>query len=402
MLIIYHAELVLRHTLAYVRNAVLDIVVSMMTRNTVVFPYRTFGPYHVARLSHARKAFEEAGMTLVPLQLLRASRVYEWGNMTKLDGSVCLDLDNPKADSIRVRDVPVLLRALAKLRPTVVFVNGWSLRDAIAMHAWCFTHRVARVLVAESTWEDKPRNRVLESVKKLIIGGCGAAFVGGQPQTRYLKRLGFPEDRILQGCGVVDNRHFASARREVGRQGRWLLTVCRFVPEKNLLPAARAFLRFAAVRPANEAWHWTIVGYGSQAASLREFASTSQGRLSIEDFKAYEELPTVYANADLYFHPSIYEPWGLVVNEAMAAGLPVLVSRKCGCAEDLVHPEVGWVFDPHSEEAIMAGLHAAALGFDRWRKMGEAAAIRIGTWGLEKFSNKALQAARLAIGQQSG
>jgi glycosyltransferase involved in cell wall biosynthesis len=258
------------------------------------------------------------------------------------------------------------------------------------------------VLVSESTWEDKPRNRVLELVKKWIITGCGAAFVGGQPQARYLRRLGFPEASIFHGCGVVDNRHFASAKRKLDRQGRSLLTVCRIVPEKNLLLAARAFLRFAAERPANEAWHWTIVGYGSQVTSLRELASRSRGRISIEDFKSYDELPAIYADADLYFHPSIYEPWGLVVNEAMAAGLPVLVSRKCGCVDDLVHPEVGWVFDPHSEEAIMAGLHAAALGFDRWQTMGEAAAIRIGTWGLDLFSNSAVRAAQIAIGQHPG
>lgn len=368
---------------------------------TVAFAYQNFGPYHLARLTHARNVFQQSGMHLVPLQLFGVSDIYKWDNAGKLDGAISIDLTSAGNDSMRYRDMPGLFRALAKLRPAAVFVNGWSTRDAIALHAWCASHRVPRVLVSDSTWEDRPRNTITEYAKKLVISGCGAAFAGGQPQKRYLKRLGFSKDKICLGCDVIDNRHFALAEPRSDRLGRRLLTVARFEPEKNLVSAARAFLRFAATRSADEVWQWTLVGYGSQDRHLRQLASTSRGKLSIESFKTYEELPLVYANADLYFQPSISEPWGLVVNEAMAAGLPQLISQKCGCAEDLVSPEVGWVFDPTSEETIVTGLQAAALGFDRWQTMGEAAAARIGEWGLERFSNGAVQAARIALGLQS-
>ena len=372
-----------------------------MVMQTVVFAYQSFGPYHAARLAHALKSFDESGMRLIPLQLFGDSGIYQWGNSTQLDSAVSIDLTNDGDDTIRLQDVPVLLKALSRLRPTVAFVNGWGTRDALALHAWCAGHRIARVLVSDSTWEDRRRNGFAEHVKRLVISGCAAAFAGGQPQKRYLERLGFAKDRVFLGCDVVDNQHFSSARAKRDRHRQRLLTVARFEPEKNLVMAALAFMRFVQTRPADEAWKWTLVGYGSQDKHLRQLASASQGRISIEGFKNYDELPLIYANADLYFQPSFREPWGLVVNEAMAAGLPQLISSKCGCAEDLVTPDVGWVFDPRSEETIVMGLREAALGFDRWQAMGEAAAARISEWGLERFSNGAVEAARMALGSQS-
>lgn len=369
----------------------------MTAMPTAVFPYQSFGPYHTARLAHARRAFEDSGMRLVPVQLFGASNVYRWGETLKLDIAVHLQFKSQGNDSIRYRDVPTLFSTLTRLKPAVIFVNGWGTRDAIAMHAWCVAHKVPRVLVSDSTFDDKRRCWSVEFGKRLIVGGCQAAFVAGRPQMHYMKRLGIPNDKIFLGCDVIDNKHFASAQFGRNRRGRRLLTVARFEPGKNLLAAARAFLRFVAVRPRDEDWHWTIVGYGSQRDDLQRLAATGYGRLSVADFKTYEELPYVYAQANLYFQPSSYEPWGLAVNEAMASGLPVLVSNKCGCADDLVAPDVGWVFEPHSEEAITAGLQAAALGYERWQSMGKAAAKRIADWDLDRFSNGAVQAARLAL-----
>ena len=86
----------------------------------------------------------------------------------------------------------------------------------------------------------------------------------------------------------------------------------------------------------------------------------------------------------------------------MASGLAVLVSERCGCAEDLVSADVGWTFDPQSEDGIVSGLNAAAQGFERSPQMGEAATRRIGAWDLDRFSSGAVQAARLALSNRAG
>ena len=82
----------------------------------------------------------------------------------------------------------------------------------------------------------------------------------------------------------------------------------------------------------------------------------------------------------------------------MAAGLPVLVSARCGCQEDLVTDSTGWTFDPFDEHGMAQMLHRAAEAHAEWPAMGYAAAQRIEDWGLERFSAGLAQAVRLATG----
>ncbi|HXA52021.1 MAG TPA: glycosyltransferase, partial [Candidatus Acidoferrum sp.] len=132
-------------------------------------------------------------------------------------------------------------------------------------------------------------------------------------------------------------------------------------PEKNIDGLIRAY---AAYREAGGGAALVIVGDGPERAALQRMAEESQYAEDIhfEGMKNAEEIAVYYAFANCFVLPSVREPWGLVVNEAMAAGLPVIVSRRCGCAEDLViHNRNGYVFDPED----LDHLRAAMLSFDR-------------------------------------
>jgi glycosyltransferase involved in cell wall biosynthesis len=99
-------------------------------------------------------------------------------------------------------------------------------------------------------------------------------------------------------------------------------------------------------------------------------------------FQKQEELPMFYGVADALVLPSLYEPWGVVVNEAMASGLPVLISKNAGCRPDLV--EEGWnglLFDPSSRDSIAHCLRAfARLSDEQLAAMGEHSKERISGW----------------------
>lgn len=125
-------------------------------------------------------------------------------------------------------------------------------------------------------------------------------------------------------------------------------------------------------------------------------AKSSKGRIRLLGAVDYADLPATYAVADLFWQPSRWEPWGLAVNEAMASGLPVLVSTRCGCHEDLVTERTGWTFDAFDEDDIVRALNQAANAHAEWPAMGHAAAAWIEDWGLERFSQGLAQAVRLA------
>jgi glycosyltransferase involved in cell wall biosynthesis len=107
-------------------------------------------------------------------------------------------------------------------------------------------------------------------------------------------------------------------------------------------------------------------------------------------FRQIDENPIFYALADAFVLPSIYEEWGLVVNEAMACGVPVLVSNTVGSAEDLVAEGVnGFCFDPRSSDQLAEHLLKLHDDPELRNQMGEASANKIKEWGCENFANKA-------------
>ena len=105
-------------------------------------------------------------------------------------------------------------------------------------------------------------------------------------------------------------------------------------------------------------------------------------------FKQYEELPTYYASAGAFIHASTIEQWGLVVNEAMASGLPVLVSNRCGCAKDLVREGVnGFTFDPYNEEQLADLMVRIASDEVARYQMGARSREIIAEWGTDRFAS---------------
>ena len=182
--------------------------------------------------------------------------------------------------------------------------------------------------------------------------------MGGSASREYISKLGMPYRWIWEGYDVVDNGYFsAGAERVLERQREYrdlaglprdyFLYVGRFSSEKNLIRLLEAYRRYRQQQP--NAWGLVLVGDGPQ----REEVFRTVQSLGLEDvvcpgFKQIEDLPLYYALGSAFILPSTSEPWGLVVNEAMASGLPVLVSNRCGSAHDLVSQgNNGYTFDPY-------------------------------------------------------
>ena len=114
--------------------------------------------------------------------------------------------------------------------------------------------------------------------------------------------------------------------------------------------------------------------------------------------RSYQDLPIYYGLANAFVHASTTEQWGLVVNEAMAAGLPVLISNRCGCAPELVHEgKNGYTFDPYDVEGLSVLLGRIAGGRERLAAFGQASEAIIAEWGPQRFSNALFDAASVAL-----
>ena len=258
-----------------------------------------------------------------------------------------------------------LQKILDEFCPEVVVIPGWSDPAALAALDWALNHNARAVVMSESTAWDEIRRRWKEWVKSRVVRLCSAALVGGTPHAEYARALGMPAECVFQGYDAVDNAHFfdgaqtareaePAMRARLALPQKFFLACTRFLPRKNLSLLLRAFATLKE-RTGAAVWDLVIVGDGPERPQLeREVSALAlSGSVRFPGFLQYDELPVYYGLAGAFIHPSISEPWGLVVNEAMAAGLPVLVSKRCGCARDLIDEgRNGYSFDPRDAAGL--------------------------------------------------
>lgn len=350
--------------------------------------YSHFGPYHLARYRYLLETSSNSDISFCGIELFKASSIYNWGiSADKLAGLNRLNFNGGDSLSMFLPNKMLkIFYLLYSLKLDAVVVNGWGTPSAMIIHVCSWLLRLQVVIVSDSQ-EIESRRGWREVLKKIIVKSCYAGFVGGTPHRIYLQKLGMSPNNIFDGCDVVDNSHFYdhAAKRDWGK--REILTVARLIPEKNLINAATVFLRFIKTRPKEECWAWVIVGYGPMEGSLMQISQKSLGAIRLVGEASYFELPQKYYDSTLYWQPSIKEPWGLVINEAMASGLPILASSECGCSANLINSKNGWTFSADCKEEMFAALTLAANNFDRWQKMGEASRDIIDGWGLHRFAS---------------
>jgi 1,2-diacylglycerol 3-alpha-glucosyltransferase len=354
---------------------------------TVVFLVQRIGPYHHARLGAWAAA--RRGATKV-IEFRPADAVYAWTSVKEKGGY----------ERFQTHSREELCRTLDQLRPQVLVCVGYADPEIHQAAAWALHRRVPLVTCSDSTYDDEPRSWAKEAFKRRIVAAFDAALVAGNRAHNYLESLGLQGDRRFQPWDVVDNTHFErgvklsvteerAARERLKLPPRYFFCVARFVPKKNLPRLVEAYVSYAG-QAGTDAWSLVLAGAGPLEAELRASVAAAglEAQVHFTGFLQYPDLPAYYSLAGAFVLPSESDQWGLVVNEAMAAGLPVLVSARCGCAPDLVREgENGFTFDPANIEALAGRLtQVAALDQARRIAMGQRSREIIAAFSPEAFA----------------
>ncbi|HEY2157990.1 MAG TPA: glycosyltransferase [Isosphaeraceae bacterium] len=370
--------------------------------------FTNLGPYHLARLRALGSALTARAHELIVYETAGRERRYPWARVVDREPFERITLF-PEADLEGLSDAScrgAILRALAQDRPDALGIVGYSRPESMAMLRWARREGKPTVLMSESQEIDHPRLWWKEAIKRRRVSRFSAALVGGPQHAEYLTLLGLPAERIAFGYNAVDNDRFARLARETrcsseAREGLpsrpYFLAVNRFVPEKNLPRLVNAFARYR-MQAGADGWDLVLCGSGPDEAEIRSAISASGVASSIHcpGFVQADGLARWLAHASAFVHPSLSEPWGLVVNEAAVCGLPLLISERAGCVETLV-PEpfgsTGRRFDPTSETDITDGLAwMVGLSESSRQVMGRRAAEVVSEWGPERFARGMLEA----------
>jgi glycosyltransferase involved in cell wall biosynthesis len=244
-----------------------------------------------------------------------------------------------------------VLRELTVFRPDVVAVGGWNQPAFWQALAYAKARRIPLLVWVESTARDaRSEAPALELAKRGMIRGASGFFVPGRAAREYLRGLGVPEERIAIAPNAVDASVFGVARPVRDERPCRFLYVGRLDPEKGVDVLLRAFQRVPG--------ELVIVGGGSQAEALR--AQAPERARFVGDLPR-DAVAREYAEADVFVLPSRSEPWGMVLNEAAAAGLPLVATDGVGAAHDLIeHGVNGFRVAVDDEEALAAAMRRLA------------------------------------------
>ena len=282
---------------------------------------------------------------------------------------------------------PSVWRALTDARPDAVVIGGYALpTNQIAM-VWCRRNRVPFLILWESHDLDERsalRELAAWAPRTLALRGAAAVLPTSSSARRRLVHLGFPPDRMYVLPNAPDVRAIARAvdREATPSAGPPTYLYCgRLVASKDVSTLVDAFARVQREIPEARL---VIAGSGPLERDLR--SSVEQLGLRHVTFRGFvqpDELSEVYRAADVFVLPSRHEPFGVVLMEAMAAGLPVVVSDRVGSAPDLVDPSSGIVFPAGNVERLAAAMQLLGADPVARAEMGRVAAAAVMKWDLD-------------------
>jgi len=236
---------------------------------------------------------------------------------------------------------PELLRLLRRERPDVVIVFGYSLASlkVLAWHWWCRRPYIIWSGAIEGPYEPASPARTLQ--RRLLVRAAAACIAYGSRARQYLLSLGATPGRVFVAINTVDTRFFAEATAPLrtSAPGPEILAIGDLSERKGVDLLLAAFARVAASRPESRL---TLVGDGPERDALAARARDLNvaGQVRFLGYCQRADIPGHLARARCLAFPTRFDIWGLVLPEAMAAGVPCVVSVQAGAADDLIQDGV--------------------------------------------------------------
>ena len=362
-----------------------------MERVVYLAPY--VGDMHAPRLLALASRLADEGATLAVAQTRRESALASYAQprrarlLSRLDFT---ELDAPQ----RWRSLVAAWRYLRERDPHAVLVIGYPNDATLLGLVYAKVRRRRVVFFFNSKADDQPRSGSRERLKAVILRRFDGAVVAGERHRTYLRSIGFHKPVEL-GYNAVDNEYFARRARLVERWpgladpgvSGYVLCVSRLVERKRVDRAIEIFHRSGV---HEKGCSLLIVGKGDREADLRAQAAAA----GIADHVRFIEsipstvMPLYYARARVLLLTSEYDQWGNCVNEAMACGVPAIVTERCGVANELlVDGKGGMVIS--GDEVDRPAAYLARLVADQryWDEVSATARAAVRDWSPERFAD---------------
>lgn len=246
-----------------------------------------------------------------------------------------------------------MLVAMGDFTPDVFLCVSWVMKPALRLAGILKKRGCVTVVLVDTPWRGTIRQYIHLAMSRLtLLPLFDYAWGAGPPQAEYLRRLGFPKERIKTGFACADTDKFSKLTHLDARP--WphvFLYVGRYVTVKNMRRMERSFLK-ALERVPESDWMLRCIGGGDVLESLWE-ERTLHPRIEHLGFKPPSEIQEYARDAGCFVLASTSEHWGVVVHEFAAAGLPLVCSTEVKATSVFLKDGCnGYIFNPYDEEEM--------------------------------------------------
>ncbi|MGE0132668.1 MAG: glycosyltransferase family 4 protein [Blastocatellales bacterium] len=299
-----------------------------------------------------------------------------------------------------------LLKALLIEKPDYLLCYGYTLAPQMTALLWAMATGTGFAVIGDANYKTDAATGAKRLAKRFwlrVVTKRAAALIAvGKASRMFWESYGARPEQLFEARFAVDNDFFArasAARREDARRWREraglsgkvvFLYVGRLIKRKNVDLIIRA-----AERANDDRIAVLIAGDGEERASLEALANGSPAVIFVGGV-APDDLPLYYAAADALILPAEQEPWGLVINEAMACGLAVIAHGDCGAAVDLVGPDVGVSLETFSVDELSEAMRLMSGDDERRLAMRQRAQAKIQAWSIAAAAQGIIRAVELS------
>jgi glycosyltransferase involved in cell wall biosynthesis len=347
---------------------------------SIILIWAQFGPYHMDRCEALSRHLRDKARVF-GLEIAADSDTYAWektGNGVSFTKYTLFPNQKFEKTTFPARFFRIL-KFCWRMRASYVFISTFALAEffLIALSLRFLGRRV--YAMEDSKFDTKQRFPLRELIKAIFYAPYHGVLVSGTRTKNYMHFMRFPNEKIFIGYDTVSIdrvRMLANsppAPNGVPQSERHFTIISRLVPVKNIPMAIAAYDKYKLLA-GSSARDLHICGSGELEDHLRSnVAKRGLSGVRFHGFLPATGVARILATSLALILPSTEEQWGLVVNEAVAMGVPILCSDNVGARDSLVRTGVnGFVFEPDNAEGLAYLMHRLATDEVEWRRFAEA------------------------------
>lgn len=349
-------------------------MISTKLPRPILFIWENFGPLHVDRCDAVAKYFTDR--QVIGIEILGRSTEYDWVSETgSFFQKITISTSNKKSSFLFAS----IIASIFRHRPEAVFFCHYQKPEIFVSALISRIVGIKTFTMNDSKFDDYARSLWREALKSFWFLPYKGALAASRRSVDYLRFLGVPRQRIASGYDAVSiSRIRRLAAAPAAPEGapfadRHLTIVARLLPKKNIALALQGLAICAQAGPIRRL---IICGSGPLEHELKQLTE-DLGLSSHVDFRGFvqtEEVCRVLATTLALILPSTEEQFGQVIPEALAMGVPVLVSDNCGARDHLVETGVnGFIFEPTNAAGLAFFIDLISSNESLWRSMATAA-----------------------------